>query len=201
MQEMDVLRPIMQAGDRSTREIIVSELGKQQDPAARLQRAMAILDLAQGADELLSEVVVECWDYIESNKLWTAAGHASLDTFKEKINYEMLQPLIERSKAMIGRKEKEVQGIKQQWDCLPRDALPKDLVPPRLSDHFLRALHRLSKLCSHHHAVSLLHATVQARLLNRATNHYLSHHLYLTLKDVLDSLKKAERSVQQSSES
>src|SRR5438045_7883682 len=102
MQEMDLLRPIMQAGDRSTRDIIVSELGKQQDPAARLQRAMAILDLAQGADELLSEVVVECWDYIESNKLWTAEGHASMDTFKEKINFEMLQSNIDRRRDMLG---------------------------------------------------------------------------------------------------
>jgi hypothetical protein len=190
---METLDVITERGDKSIKDVIKDQLEKLQDPKKRLSRALHYLSTAVVLEEQVGEIAAESWSYIQVNELWTAGGHASLHEFKEYIYFDdILKATVDRSNAVADRKGREILGILQHWHHHPRDALPKELIPPYFSDNLLRNLHRISKLHPCETAIPLLVAAVQERLDKHRANRYIHSAPYLCPTDVLDVISAIE---------
>src|SRR6266480_4571803 len=125
---------------------------------------IGLLQTTINTDEQLAELAAEAWDYIISKQLWKV-GYDSLEAFRADLGFEhTLESLIERHEQTKSRKQIETRGIMKNWNCPPEKALPVDIMPPWMSDDFLRNLRRLSKKCPLDAAIPLLNAAICVRI-------------------------------------
>ncbi|KAI9766034.1 MAG: hypothetical protein M1839_005264 [Geoglossum umbratile] len=155
-----------------------------------LDELLKIFNNSCDLDEIMSEMVFEAWNYIQSHRLWTIR-YQDLESLRRDIQYnDFVAMRIDYHKAVTSRKRAEGMNIYETWGCFPQDAFPDNINPPWFSDHLLRGLNQLSRHCSLKEALSLLRTAMKDRLDDSDAADRSKFIQYLTPNDVTKALKR-----------
>lgn len=133
-------------------------------PDQGFSQLLSLLRANSNRDEQLAEVTAEAWDYLVTKQLWKVQ-YSSLEALQAELEFEQtLKSIIDRHQQTRARKKIEIKGIFRNWNALPEQAIPEEIMPPWMSDIFLKNLHQLSSRCSLEVSIPLLKSAIHARL-------------------------------------
>src|SRR5579862_2031621 len=148
-------------GESSPEELIGQLPSLAQD--VQLGRVLELLSAAGKRTERLEQLTCLAWEYLIQHELWKA-GSMSLEEVKAVINWPAVFERIAKHRRTQKRKDRELEGIRQQWGCQPQETFLEEMWPRYLSANLLQHLHRLSKVCPLERAQSLLSDMLLQRL-------------------------------------
>src|SRR5579862_5152640 len=158
----------------------------------QLDELLKIFDDSYDLDEITSEVVSEAWSYIQTHELWTIR-YQNLESLRRDIQYDkFVAKRIDHHEAVTSKKRIEGMNIYKTWGCLPQDAFPDGISPPRFSDNLLRGLNQLSKYCSLKETIPLLEKAIGDRLDDPDAAARSKSIRYLTPSDVAKVLNRVK---------
>ena len=99
----------------------------------QLEQLVQLLDATSEADERITEVSWEAWRYVRTHRL-RKTKYPMLEAFQDAISYETtIKAILARYEMLSERNQRDARGILENWDRLPREALPLELQPSRFS--------------------------------------------------------------------
>ncbi|KAH0547757.1 hypothetical protein FGG08_000014 [Glutinoglossum americanum] len=191
MDAVQTLGYIAAQSGKSIKEAITEHL-RPWTKERQLDELLKMFDNSYDLDEIVSELVSEAWNYIESHELWTIR-YQDLESLKRDLQYDdFVAKRMDHHKAVTSRKRIEGMTIYKTWGYLPQDAFPDSISPPWFGDRLLRSLNQLSKHCSLKEAIPLLEIAIRDRLDDPDVANRSKSIQYLTLNDVTKVLKRVK---------